>query len=279
MIGKLNKILIGTSAVSTAAIVALTDLSGSGAKLLWAVPALLAGNFLADSVLYAGFAYIGSELTIDLNKQNDEPSKFWSRQLELISEWLCCWGRIKVEVTGLEKLPQERFLMVCNHRSYFDPIVKIPVFKNIGMTYISKPGNFKIPIGGKLMHAYGCLPLNRDNNREALVTIKRAAEIIRSDRASVCIYPEGTRSRNDELLPFHAGSFKSAQKLGCPVVVTTLYGTDTVAKNFPFGKTVVKIDITEVLDKDYVKSHKTKEIAALAQDIIQNKYNEFLKET
>ncbi len=273
----LIKIFAALGAVSTAFIVALTELAQRGAALIWIVPLLWLGCFAAANILYALIIFIGSELTISLDKPNDEPSKFWSWNLEAISDWLCTWGRANVEITGLEKLPEGRFLMVCNHRSYFDPIVKIPIFKDIGMTYVSKPANFKIPIGGKLMHAYGCLSLNRDNNREALVTIKRAADIISSDKASVCIYPEGTRSRKEELLPFHAGSFKSAQKAGVPVVAVTLYGTDLVEKNFPFRRTTVKVDITSVIDREFVKTHKTQEVAEAARKIIQNKYDEFAK--
>lgn len=273
----LLKITAAVGAAAAALILFLTDLAQRGIDLLWIAPLLLLGCFAAANVLYAILIFAGTELTIDLKKPNDKPSKFWSWTLEALSEWLCTWGRVKVECTGFEKLPEGRFLMVCNHRSYFDPIVKIPIFKEIGMTYVSKPANFKIPIGGKLMHAYGCLSLNRDNNREALVTIKRAADIISSDRASVCIYPEGTRSTKGELLPFHAGSFKSAQKAGVPVVAVTLYGTDTVQKNFPLHRTHVKVDVTAVVDGDYVKSHKTQEIADMTQKIIQDKYNEFAK--
>ena len=271
------KILAAISAVCTAVTVLLSELAGRGAALVWICPLLLLCFFAAVNVLYALMIFIGTELTIDLKKPNDEPSRFWSHTLENISDWLAFYGRIRVHLTGMEKLPREKFLMVCNHRSAFDPIVMIPVFKKMGMVYVSKPSNFKIPIGGKLMHAYGCLSLNRDNNREALVTIHRASEIISSGKASVCIYPEGTRSREDRLLPFHAGSFKTAQKAKCPIVVATIHGTDSVEKNFPLRGTDVYLDITDVYDKDFVKAHKTSELAERAQKTVQDKYDEFEK--
>lgn len=265
------------SAVCTAVTLMLSELAGRGAALVWICPILLLGYFAALNVLCALMIFIGSELTIDLKKPNDEPSKFWSCMLEDISDWLTFFGRVRVHLTGMEKLPQGKFFMVCNHRSAFDPVVMIPIFKKMGMVYVSKPSNFKIPIAGKLMHAYGCLSLNRDNNREALVTINRGAEIILSGKASVCIYPEGTRSREDRLLPFHAGSFKTAQKAKCPIVVATIHGTDSVEKNFPLRATNVYLDITDVYDKDFVKSHKTSELAERAQKTVQDKYDEFEK--
>lgn len=273
----LIKKLAAVSAVICAALVIFTDLAQKGAALIWICPLLLLGCFVACNVLYALMVFIGCGATISFKKSyKQKPSVFWSHTLEALADWLCAFGRVRVHVSGLEKLPEGRFLMVCNHRSYFDPLVKIPIFKTVGMTYISKPKNFRIPIAGKLMHAYGCLSLNRENNREALTTIKDAAEIISSDRASVCIYPEGTRSCKQELLPFHAGSFKIAHKAGnCPVVVTTLHGTDSVNKNFPLHHTDVYVDVTAVFDSELVKSKKTNELAEAAQKLVQDKYNEF----
>ncbi|MCF0138352.1 MAG: 1-acyl-sn-glycerol-3-phosphate acyltransferase [Oscillospiraceae bacterium] len=273
----LVKIMAVLSLVLTALTASLTGIAGSGAALIWIIPLMLLGFFLAANVVYALVMLIATELLINLKKPNDNPKKFWNWNLEAIADWLKFWGRIKVHCIGFEKLPEGRFLMVCNHRSFFDPIVKIPELKSMGMNYVSKPGNFRIPIAGKLMHAYGCLSLNRDNNREALVTIKRATELITGDVSSICIYPEGTRSVKNEMLPFHAGSFKCAQKAGCPVVMAAVFGTDLIQKNFPFKPSHVYIEIIDVIDSEFVKSHKTNEVAELAQTAIQKKYDELAK--
>ena len=159
--------------------------------------------------------------------------------------------------------------MVCNHRSIFDPIASIKLFGAKEYIYISKPENFKLPIVGPVMHKCGCLPVNRDNNREALAMVKSASKYIQDDVASVVIYPEGTRSREDELLPFHAGSFKIAQRTGVPVVIAAIHGTDEIVRNVPLKKTKVELDILDVLDGDFVKSHTTKETAQIAQKMIQ----------
>ena len=119
------------------------------------------------------------------------------------------------------------------------------------------------------MHKCGCLPVNRDNNREALAMVKSASKYIQDDVASVVIYPEGTRSREDELLPFHAGSFKIAQRTGVPVAIAAIHGTDEIVRNVPLKKTKVELDILDVLDGDFVKSHTTKETAQIAQKMIQ----------
>lgn len=260
-----------SAAIAAAATVAIyfmgsTALRWYGVILVWLC------TFAACHVLYAVVIFIITELTVKLDKEQEEPSKFWQWHFYVIAEFLCLYGGVKIHVSGAEYLPEkQKYLMVSNHRSYFDPIVKVVAFKDRKLVYVSKPGNFKIPIGGKVMHKCGCMALDRENNREALKTIKRATKYITDDVSSVVIYPEGTRSENKELLPFHAGSFKIAQKAGVPVVVVATRGTDDVKRNFPFRHTDVYIDILGTIDNGFVKSHSTREIAELAQSMIQSK--------
>lgn len=44
------------------------------------------------------------------------------------------------------------------------------------------------------------------------------------------IFPEGTRNKGDELLPFKDGAFKIAQKAGCLIIPVAICGTDNVWK-------------------------------------------------
>ena len=104
--------------------------------------------------------------------------------------------------------------------------------------------------------------------------MKAATEYINKDYCSVVIYPEGTRSKQENMLPFHAGSFKIAQRADVPVVVVALRNTDKVAHNFPLKKTNIYIDVLGVIDAEYVREHKTKDTAKLAQEMIERKLAE-----
>lgn len=226
--------------------------------------------YIGLTLIYIVIAYIVTELCVKLDEPQEKPSEFWKWNFRQLADIVCLFLRIKVKVSGEEKLPQDRkYLMVCNHRSSFNPVSKAKVFGKRKIVYISKPSNFRIPIAGKVMHKCGCMPINREDNREALKTIIRASDYIKNDVASVVIYPEGTRSKTEEMLPFHAGSFKIAQRAGAPVVVASITGTDSVRFNLPFKSTKVEIDIIDVLDAEYVKEHNTKEVAELAQSMIQ----------
>lgn len=228
--------------------------------------------YLASTLLYLASAYAATELTIKVEDEQQEPGRFSQWNFRELAKMVCAYTGVRFEVTGREKLPADsRYLVVSNHRSLFDPVTTAAAFGKENYLFISKPENFKIPVAGKLMYRCGCMPMNRENNREALKTIKRAAEIIKSDKASVVIYPEGTRSKQDKLLPFHAGSFKIAQRAGVPVVILAVRGTELVKHNMPFRKTKIYLDIVDVIDAEYVKTHSTKDTAALAQSIMQSK--------
>lgn len=226
--------------------------------------------FVGSQLAYVLLMLLSTELFIRLDKPQERPSKFWKWHMREVAKMICFYGRAEVIVTGREKLPKDtRYLMVSNHRSLFDPIVAEAAISDEELVYVSKPGNYKIPVGGKVMHKCGCLSLDRENNREALKTIKQATEYINKNYASVVIYPEGTRGREMQMRQFHAGSFKIAQRAGVPVVCASLWNTEVVQHNFPFKKTKVFIDIIDVIDAEYVKEHKTRDTAQLAQNIIQ----------
>lgn len=67
------------------------------------------------------------------------------------------------------------------------------------------------------------------------------------------VYPEGKRSFSNELLPFHCGVLKIAQKAGVPIVVATVEGTELVRDRFP-KKTDVYLKILDVVPTEKVTS-------------------------
>lgn len=169
--------------------------------------------------------------------------------------------RIKLHVTGMEKLPQNgRFLLVCNHRSKFDPLITWHVFRKNQLSFVSKPENFKVPIWGRLIRRCCFLAIDRDSPRSSMETLNKAARLIKQNEVSIGIYPEGTRSKNGELLPFHNGIFKVAKKANVPIVVIALRGTEKIASNYPLHRSHVYLDVIEVIDADYAANHRTFEI-------------------
>lgn len=166
---------------------------------------------------------------------------------------------IRLHVSGTERLPQgEKPLFVCNHRSNFDPIVTWYALRKWKIAFISKPSNFKIPVFGRLIRRCCFLPIDRENPRNAIRTIQTAAGILSQGDLSVGVYPEGTRNRQQaEILPFHNGVFKIAQKAQVPIVVLTISGTEKIHKNYPFRRSHVYLDIAQCIPVETVCHTKT----------------------
>ena len=102
-----------------------------------------------------------------------------------------------------------------------------------GLTgYISKDDLEKVPLLNIWMRRLYCLFLNRTDMKQGLKTILKAIEYIKQG-VSICIFPEGTRNRGEEgsLLEFKEGSFKIAEKTGCPVIPIAISHTADVILN------------------------------------------------
>ena len=64
-----------------------------------------------------------SSLFVDMNREYDRDSKYFRWLLNSSTAVAVKLIRIHIKVTGKENLPKGRFLLVCNHRSKFDPIL------------------------------------------------------------------------------------------------------------------------------------------------------------
>ena len=182
--------------------------------------------------------------------------------------------RVKVSVTGLEKLPEGAFVAVYNHRSMLDPFVlmtRLPV-KRIVM--ISKPENEKIPVVGKYMHYSGYLTIDRKSPMKARKTVERSAAWVRDGIASVAISPEGTRSKTGKLLAFRAAPFSTAKKAESPLVVTTMTNTECVTKRFPWRSTTVELHIVDVLSPETVASLSSFDLSAKVRELMLDDLHE-----
>ena len=145
---------------------------------------------------------------------------------------------VEVTVIGEELVPtDEAVLYIGNHRSFFDILLTYTRCPRL-TGYIAKAEMEKIPLLSNWMHYLHCLFLDRKDIKKGLKTILSGIELIKSG-ISVCIFPEGTRNKGEELslLPFHNGSFKIAEKTGCPIIPMSLNNTcDIFEGHFPFIK-------------------------------------------
>jgi 1-acyl-sn-glycerol-3-phosphate acyltransferase len=126
-------------------------------------------------------------------------------------------------VSGREHIPPARAVVFCsNHQSNVDPPVLFQALhRRLHILY--KAELSKLPVLGKVLQIGGFIPVPRENRDEAFRAIERAADSIRSGN-SFLIFPEGTRSRTDELLPFKKGGFVMALSAQAPIVPVAVSG-------------------------------------------------------
>ena len=224
---------------------------------------------IALFLLYIVFLLICT-FAVNTKKEYTSFSRFYHVVLKSVVYLLIKLTRIKIHLTGFEKVPKDqKVLFVSNHRSNFDPIVMWHIFNNWKLGLVSKASNFGIPIVGRMVRRICFLSIDRENPRNAIVTINKAAEFIRNDTASIGIYPEGTRSKECVLLPFHNGVFKIAQKADCPIVVLSTVGTEKVHKQTPFHRSHIYLDVLEVIPAETVKANKTDAIGSRVRQLLE----------
>ena len=200
---------------------------------------------------------------VDQDVPQEKNRRFYRAMTHLYIGFIKSVVRLRVDTRGLDKTPQEgRFMLVCNHLNDSDPAILLYYFKKSRIAFISKQENKDMFIVGKLMHKLQCQLLNRDNDRDALRCILKCIQMLKDDRASIAVFPEGYVSKQRRLLPFRSGVFKIAQKAQVPIVVCTLQGTEHVFRNIMRLKpTNVRLHLLEVIPAEELNGKSTVEIA------------------
>lgn len=178
---------------------------------------------------------------------------------------------VRTTVIGEENIPDEPVLFIGNHRSFFDILLTYSRCKRL-TGYIAKKEMERIPLLSTWMRFVYCLFLDRENPKEGLKTILQAIEYIKQG-ISICIFPEGTRNKGEELsmLPFKEGAFKIATKTNCAIIPISMNHTSAIFEDqFPRIKKVhVVIEYgTPIYPKD-LSAEEKKHIGAYVQNKIQ----------
>ena len=181
---------------------------------------------------------------------------------------------VSVTVIGEENVPKDTaVLYVGNHRSYFDILLTyIRVPRPTG--YIAKKEMLRYPLLVNWMKNLHCLFLDRKDIKQGLKTILEGIEKVKSG-ISICIFPEGTRNKvNDTFLPFHEGSFKIAEKSGCPIVPISIVNSAAIFEDHlpKMKKAHVIIEYSPPIYSKDIPKEERKFIGAYVLNIIKENY-------
>src|SRR5215217_9346290 len=163
--------------------------------------------------------------------------------------------------------PRSPFVVVSNHESFTD----ILLISHLPweMKWLSKAELFRIPIMGWMMWLAGDIPVKRGFGPSAVEAMERCREVLRQ-RVSVMIFPEGTRSRTAELLPFKDGAFRLAIEAGVPILPLALSGTGTALPKhgWRFGRSAAHLRVLEPVETAGLTLADVPSLKARVRDLI-----------
>ena len=159
--------------------------------------------------LFLGLPAISTKLAI-----------IWARYSSFITP-------MRVRVIGADNFePGQSYVMVSNHQSQYDAFI-IYGWLPVDFKCVMKIELRKVPIIGPGCYRMGHIFIDRTDHASALKAINSAKERI-TNGTSIIFFPEGTRSRSGELLPFKKGAFTFAVDIGLPLLPITIVGTKDI---------------------------------------------------
>jgi 1-acyl-sn-glycerol-3-phosphate acyltransferase len=142
--------------------------------------------------------------------QKDRRIQQWSQKLLKIFD-------IQLRVTGAEKLLSSPYLLASNHISWLD-IHVINAFRPV--RFVAKSEVRGWPVFGWMAEQLGTVFIRRDSARHARQVVDQMAEVLRV--VSVCIFPEGTSTSGESVLPFKPNLFEAAILAPAPVLAIAI---------------------------------------------------------
>lgn len=202
------------------------------------------------------------------NPHAKDVSCLWIARTLVLNPVLFFMGA-KITAYGVENIPSDRpVVYMANHRGMMDCLLLYKYFKGV-CGFVAKAEVKKIPLVNLWMNNLHCLYVDRDDIRDGLKMILAGIEKLKSG-ISICIMPEGTRSKTDELLPFKEGSMKLATKTGCPIIPVAITGSADLFDNHKpfFGPAKITMTFGKPLEVKDLSRDQQKNLGAHVREII-----------
>jgi len=151
--------------------------------------------------------------------------------------------KVKVELINPELFAGRKARIVfLNHASQLDLFIMSTILPPYGTT-LAKKQVYYIPFFNFIFFAFAIPTIDRSNLKKAIATLGNVGDLVQKRQATVCIAPEGTRSRDGQLGAFKKGPFHLAAHLDVPVVLAVIKGA---RECLPMGRLVSKPGVVRV---------------------------------
>ena len=183
-----------------------------------------------------------------------------------------------MEVTGKENIPEGPVVFAANHQGYADiPLLLTQLDKQNPL--IAKKELEKVPLLRDWMTELNCIFIDRDNARQAMDSLKKANELL-SEGYSVCIFPEGTRSKGGEIKEFKGGTIRLATRAKVPIVPCCIEGTYNMLeanKGFKITPAKLQLHILPAIETADLSREEIKALDERLRSVIKEKRDSLMK--
>ena len=191
--------------------------------------------------------------------------------------WAICFFRLaptwKIEVEGRENIEKGiPYVVVVNHRSMVDIILMYVLPLNF--RWVAKKEVYRWPLFGWVLWMHGDITIER-GSAPALRKMVKQSSLWLSRGVSVVVFPEGTRSKSDDLGRFKEGAFLIAKNAGAAILPCATYGTGSVFKGWRVNfRNVYRVRILPTVSAEEVRRSDTKTLTSDIYDRISSAYEE-----
>ncbi len=176
---------------------------------------------------------------------------------------------VRVKAKGLDNVLEEPAIYASNHASQLDiPVISTRI--NRPMFFIGKVELKKIPVLGQYMKIVGMIFVDRKNRERAMASMRTAIQDIQGGK-SIAAFPEGTRTKTGELLPFKKGIFTISKEGRIPIVPIAVIGSAKAlaSGSFSMRPATVELRILPALKDDDFFNLSIEEMANYTRNLIQ----------
>ncbi|OGF64532.1 MAG: hypothetical protein A2Y62_06790, partial [Candidatus Fischerbacteria bacterium RBG_13_37_8] len=192
-------------------------------------------------------------------------SRIWSKVLIRLAG-------IKIILHGKENIPEipAAVIYIANHQSLFD-IPLLYAYIPQPFLIMAKKSLFQIPFFGWHLYLSGTISIDRANPVKAAGSFYAAAKKIKKNN-SLLLFPEGTRSANQILLPFKKGAFLLAKRTKSIIVPIVIKGTHSI---LPKGSLIIRKNAVTLIflppiSQEKVITHSADEISAMTWELMNS---------
>ncbi len=178
-------------------------------------------------------------------------------------------GNVDLTVTGRENIPEkDGLLLVANHQGMFDVVALVTAWDKI-LCAVYKIELKDVPLVKQIAASTKSYAMDREDVRQSLTVIQGCTQQLKAGR-NVLIFPEGTRSKNGNVMgEFHGGSFKAAVKAKADILPFAVIDTYKILDQKGSKRLSCQLHFLKPIPYEEYAGMKTNEIAALVKERIQ----------